>query len=333
MVALATPAARDVESTTDLPVLTIHQVALRTGVPTVTLRAWERRYRVPRPARTAAGYRLYAERDVQDVIRLQKYKRDGIEPRQGAFLVSRERTIAAGDIDGRRPTAWRRRFERACLRFDEAAARAVFDEARRDLGVRDVLRRIVFPAVALLGEGRDSGVISVSQEHFASELARHMATANAGFASVQRSGPPVVAGCAPGEQHELGLLSVVCGLRNAGVRVVHLGPNVPVDSLLATVDAVGARLAIVGVTIAAHLRQWTIRADALRRQKRDVSFIWAGPGAAPDRVRGLPGVATSAIEETIEVAMKWLANDARLRRPGQSNIRPPRTARRTRAPR
>ena len=37
----------------------IHVVAEMTGIPAATLRAWERRYGIPSPERTASGYRLY----------------------------------------------------------------------------------------------------------------------------------------------------------------------------------------------------------------------------------------------------------------------------------
>ena len=47
---------------------TIKQAAARTGLNVPTIRAWERRYGVVSPTRTAAGYRLY---DGTDVRRLQ----------------------------------------------------------------------------------------------------------------------------------------------------------------------------------------------------------------------------------------------------------------------
>jgi len=54
----------------------IQAVADMTGIPAATLRAWERRYGVPAPARTDASYRLYSEGDVELVRKL----RDGSDP-------------------------------------------------------------------------------------------------------------------------------------------------------------------------------------------------------------------------------------------------------------
>lgn len=47
--------------------LPIREVARRTGVNPVTLRAWERRYGLLVPARTDKGHRLYSESDVQRI--------------------------------------------------------------------------------------------------------------------------------------------------------------------------------------------------------------------------------------------------------------------------
>src|SRR3954471_24902424 len=46
------------------PVFNTKAVAYETGVPADTFRAWERRYGMPRPQRTAGGHRLYSERDI-----------------------------------------------------------------------------------------------------------------------------------------------------------------------------------------------------------------------------------------------------------------------------
>jgi DNA-binding transcriptional MerR regulator len=46
----------------------IGEVARRTGVTVVTLRAWERRYGLLRPTRTAGGHRRYSHEDVQRVL-------------------------------------------------------------------------------------------------------------------------------------------------------------------------------------------------------------------------------------------------------------------------
>ncbi len=48
----------------------IRQLSARTQVNTVTLRAWERRYGLLNPQRTAKGHRLYSEKDVLTIERI-----------------------------------------------------------------------------------------------------------------------------------------------------------------------------------------------------------------------------------------------------------------------
>src|SRR3954447_13770091 len=58
--------------------LTIGDLAERTGVPPATLRSWELRYGFPRPIRLAGGHRRDAERDVAAVLEVQRHRDSGL---------------------------------------------------------------------------------------------------------------------------------------------------------------------------------------------------------------------------------------------------------------
>ena len=62
--------------------LRIGEISRRLGVSDHVLRAWERRYGVLRPVRTAGGFRLYAEADVQRVRRMQALLASGLSRRR-----------------------------------------------------------------------------------------------------------------------------------------------------------------------------------------------------------------------------------------------------------
>lgn len=61
----------------EIPGLRIGEVANRTQMTVAALRAWERRYRILTPARTAGGQRLYSEADVARVRRIQRLVAQG----------------------------------------------------------------------------------------------------------------------------------------------------------------------------------------------------------------------------------------------------------------
>jgi DNA-binding transcriptional MerR regulator len=86
--------ARKVRHTamTDLPGrFRINWVAETTGVPEATLRAWERRYQVPKPSRTPSGYRLYSEQDVAQVHKMRELCEAGISAADAAREVLTDR--------------------------------------------------------------------------------------------------------------------------------------------------------------------------------------------------------------------------------------------------
>ena len=57
--------------------LTISELAERTGVPPATLRSWESRYGFPEPSRLAGGHRRYREPDVAAVLRVLRHRDSG----------------------------------------------------------------------------------------------------------------------------------------------------------------------------------------------------------------------------------------------------------------
>jgi DICT domain-containing protein/predicted DNA-binding transcriptional regulator AlpA len=58
--------------------LTISDLAERTGVPAPTLRSWESRYGFPQPIRLSGGHRRYGERDVAAVLEVLRHRGSGL---------------------------------------------------------------------------------------------------------------------------------------------------------------------------------------------------------------------------------------------------------------
>src|SRR4030042_4721348 len=59
----------------------VKAVVRETGLKPDTLRAWERRYRLPRPERTAGGHRLYSQRDIDCLRWLAARQTEGLSSR------------------------------------------------------------------------------------------------------------------------------------------------------------------------------------------------------------------------------------------------------------
>src|SRR5919112_4416454 len=60
------------------PSFNLKVVLKETGIAADTLRAWERRYGLPMPQRSAGGHRLYSQRDIETIKWLMKRQEDGL---------------------------------------------------------------------------------------------------------------------------------------------------------------------------------------------------------------------------------------------------------------
>ena len=59
-------------------VLTIGQLAARTGLTPEVLRMWETRHGFPVPVRLPSGHRRYTDADVDDVLRVLRLREGGV---------------------------------------------------------------------------------------------------------------------------------------------------------------------------------------------------------------------------------------------------------------
>src|SRR5881392_1543126 len=106
--------------------LRIGELSKRTGVSPGLLRAWERRYALLRPTRSAGGLRLYASADVERVRVMQQHLAEGLAAAEAAAAAS----AVPGEAAPAPVLAWAELHEGladALDRFDEPRAQAILD--------------------------------------------------------------------------------------------------------------------------------------------------------------------------------------------------------------
>lgn len=86
----------------EVPGLRIGEVANRTQMTIAALRAWERRYQILTPARTAGGQRLYSEADVEHVRAVQRLVAEGWSIAGAVARLHAGTSPEVGPGDGRR---------------------------------------------------------------------------------------------------------------------------------------------------------------------------------------------------------------------------------------
>jgi MerR family transcriptional regulator, light-induced transcriptional regulator len=276
------------------PVLRIGELSRRAGVSGHVLRAWERRYGLLRPVRSEGGFRLYTEADEGRVRRMRDHLARGLSAAEAARATLQDDEAGRVAVPGRLPVAageLARALRQAFDAFDEAAAQAILDRLVSDLSVTAVLREIVLPYLAELGDRWERGDASIAQEHFASNLIRgRLAGLARGWGD--GSGPRAVLACPPGERYDLALMIFGVTLNRHRWRVDYLGADTPVEELTRTAADRAPGLVVLAATRPGTLEPLTAGLAALART---APLALAGAGAAPQ----LAGA----------VGARWLASD------------------------
>jgi len=130
----------------------IRELSLKTGVNSVTLRAWERRYGLLKPKRTKKGHRLYGQGDVQRVEGILRWIQQGV-------AVSKVRALLDQGVafEGVAPSnewlEWQVSLIKASKMFQEEKIeqlyQQIFSQYPADIAVRDWL----LPSFEQLGKG------------------------------------------------------------------------------------------------------------------------------------------------------------------------------------
>lgn len=220
-----------------------------TGVNSVTLRAWERRYELIKPIRTPKGHRLYTMADVDLINQVVTLLGNGMSIGQIRQVLE---TDKARPEPVREPATvfspwlnYQDRLLRAIVAFDDGELSEVYHEVLSLYPVDIVTHRLIMPLLRELGERWAQGSGSIAEEHFFSVFLRNKLGARFHHLSRNRQGPKLLAACLPGEQHEVGLLLFALAALDRDYQVLLLGPNTPLLELPPVVERVAVHAIVL----------------------------------------------------------------------------------------
>lgn len=196
------------------------------GIPAAVLRAWESRYGLFTPARTAGGYRLYGAEERRRVQRMRAYLTRGVAVAESAQLVLSEPQGSGDDL----AEAW--------SSFDPLRAQRALD-AVLDAPEPEVAAAALLPLLAEL-----------TPEH--GLVARRMVeTRLLALSERWHEGPGrlALAGCGPGEHDTLPVIVCALALHRRGWRIVYLGPDTPAEAFARAAEALAPAAIVITGTL------------------------------------------------------------------------------------
>ena len=143
--------------TTEAALFPIGTVSEQTGVNTVTLRAWERRYGLLKPQRTPKGHRLYAQHDVERVQQVLILLEQGIPVSRVRDVLDKQNPIThlwvATDVQTDDPWQhYRAVFLRCIHKMDARALEQAFNEALALYALTLVNKKLLQPLYQQLAQ-------------------------------------------------------------------------------------------------------------------------------------------------------------------------------------
>lgn len=273
---------------------TIKRAAELTGVSEATLRAWERRYGLVAPHRTESGYRVYSEDDLSRIREVVALVEQGSTPGLAARLVRTGSPTHGGGEGGATPVLLppapdgpplvaqdrggdaTARLIAAASDIDPAAVGAVLDEQFATGSFEHVVDGWLMPALVAVGNAWAGGGMSIAGEHLVAHAVHRRIAAAFDAARVAGGTHSVVVGLPAGVHHELGLFAFSVALRRAGLDVLHLGPDVPIDAWRAALTTHGAKAAVTAAPMTDDVAAARAIIRGLRRSDPDTTLVVGG---------------------------------------------------------
>lgn len=297
------------------PAFNLKAVLRETGLAADTLRAWERRYGLPAPQRTAGGHRLYSQYDIETIKWLIARQAEGLSISRAVDLWNEQTASGSDPLAGAASSgifpaqaatpdsnleALRDQWLDACLRFDEPRAEQTLNQAFSMYPVELVCTDLLQRGLVEIGAKWYENNASVQQEHFASALAmRRLDSLLSAAPAPTRNGTALI-GCVADEWHAFTPLLLSLLLRRRGWNVVYLGANVPNDRFAETAQAVKADLVILVAQTLVAAASLQLAAQGLAVQNVRVAYGGRIFNLHPSLAAKIPG---RLLGESIEASL------------------------------
>jgi methanogenic corrinoid protein MtbC1 len=260
------------------PLYNLMVVLKETGLKADVLRAWERRYDLPHPQRTAGRQRLYSDYDIATIKWLKNRQAEGLSISRAVQLW--KDLMAAGSdplkdvidviaspslslTDGMSIEILQQQWLEGCLAFDAVKAEDALNQAFALYPVEKACSAILRQGLNIIGEQWYLGKVSVQQEHFASSLAiRRLETLISAAPQPTRL-QTVLVGCPVGELHTFPAIMLSLFLQRRGLQVVYLGADTPVEQMDTTIEAIHPDLVVLAAQQLVTVASLSVAALAL----------------------------------------------------------------------
>jgi MerR family transcriptional regulator, light-induced transcriptional regulator len=173
--------------------------------------------------------------------------------------------------------AWR--YHKTLLAGDrQQATQIILTAIRNGTGIPDIYMNVIQPSLYEVGRLWQTNDISVAQEHFCSAATQMiMSQLYPTIFNPKKNGHSLIACCAPGELHEIGLRMVSDLMEMKGWDTHFLGANTPLESIVETIRVKKANVVMLSASLPPYVGALRPIIKAIREEiPRKVKIIVGG---------------------------------------------------------
>ncbi len=222
------------------------------GIKAHTIRIWEKRYGIIKPARTDTNIRFYCDEDLKRLLNIAILNRHGMrisdisklsdpEMSEKVINVSSDSSSAESSIENLIIAM----VEMDEFKFDRILSRYIMHE-----GFENTVIKVIFPFFEKIGILWQTGSINPAHEHFVSNLFKQklMVAIDNIVVPEQQFTKKFILFLPEGEYHELALLFYNYLIKKSGKLVYYLGSSIPFNDVLETTKMVKADYLFTALT-------------------------------------------------------------------------------------
>jgi len=211
-----------------------------TAIKAHTLRIWEQRYKLLEPRRTETNIRFYSDKDLKKILNISLLYSHGLKISKIAGLTEEEITDRATALlfsDTQETSETIHTFIRWIIELNELEIVRKLQELHTHNGMEKLYTEILVPLLRRIGDLWQVDTISVSHEHFFSNILREFFILEIG--KIEPAANPkgrAVLFLHEYEKHELGLLFYYHYLKKRNYACYYLGQSLPLKDLKQLVE-------------------------------------------------------------------------------------------------
>lgn len=265
----------------------IQQVSDMTGLSKQVIRKWEERYALVQPERLDNGYRIYSEKDINQLLHVKILSEQGMPIRQAVRIVD-ESDENIKPLQKKSPMTQVKLNEFVLQllekgsRCDEMELMITLQQAYHQVGLATFLKEIVIPFLQEVGTRWERKQWDEYQESVSSLIVRDFLVQIRRNYQYRADAPLVLAACLPHELHEVPLHILLLQFMLKGWRTFLIGAYPAPGSIEALISKMEPQVVVLSATTTLPFEkdpELLSSLDAFASMHPEITFYLGGKGA------------------------------------------------------